>query len=208
MGVASAVAVGVSAIAGASQAKDVGKASVADIQQQGLANRKNIEASAETLKFSQFAKENALGEMRQVLGDSLSMNGLATLEREATLRAASAETGTSGISQADAINNEFVKENFQNAALVRDFNVMQAETKLGLVAELLNFKQGGEALIFGQPSAESAGYQASAAAGQAFQSGFGTTYQLLGGLSGGSSTTGGMTNTASGSSFANTLNLY
>ena len=191
MGIGSAVAVGVSAISGARQAKASGKASVADIKQQGLATQKNIENRAEAVRFSQGISEQRLGDMDIALSDKMSQTGLESLKREAKLKAASAETGTSGASQQEAMQTVMVEQNFANAAIVRDFTVMKNETKMSMVADLLNFSNETESIIFGQPSAQSAGYQASAKAGQAFQSGFGTTYKLLGALGGGSQSTFG-----------------
>lgn len=185
-----AAAMGVSALVGAKQASDVGKANVSDIRQQGKATQNTIKSRAEAVRFSQFQTANQLKQMEEVLGDKMSMSGLESLQREATLKAATAETGTEGTNQREAIYNNEIALNFTNAAAVRDMSVASSDSKMGLVAELLNFKHGGDALIFGQRSAESAGYQASSQAGQAFQSGFGTTYQMLSGLGGGASTTG------------------
>ena len=132
MGIGSAVAVGVSAISGARQAKASGKASVADIKQQGLATQKNIENRAEAVRFSQGVSEQRLGDMDIALSDKMSQTGLESLKREARLKAASAETGTSGGTTTSVVKDTRMQQSLNNAMTIRQAR----NSKLGILRQM------------------------------------------------------------------------
>ena len=184
IGAGTLLTAGISTLSGISQANAMGKASVADIQHQGEAAAKSIESAYRSTIFDIYQTESAIADLRLNLRDKMSMGGLEALQVEARLKAAAAETGTSGNSQTEAIYNVKVQNNFRNAAYVREASVAQDNAKIGMVADILNFESAADQLIYGLPSAESAGLKAGAYAGSAFQAGFKSTYNLLGGLFG------------------------
>jgi len=157
------------------------KANKADIKARGNAVRRNIESEASAVRFSQFQNETQLNQVNEVLGNQLSMSGLEALEREATLKAASAETG--GTTDGEVIQTAFVQENMRNAQYVRDARVKRDSLKMNMVADALNFKRGSEAAIYQMQSPTSAGLQRYTKTLQGFQGGmrlFTDTSKLLG----------------------------
>jgi len=148
---------------GTKEAESVTAATIADIQKQSAATQNTIEGMADSIKFSQFQKEWQLKEIDSIMGDRLTASGMESMKREATLKAASAETGSQGgASQAEVIQDTFVQENFNNAMIVRDARVAKDTTKMSMVADILNFDKQTDAMIFGLQSPESVGLQAKA----------------------------------------------
>ena len=148
---------------GTKEAKSVTAATISDIQKQSAATQNTIEGMSDSIKFSQFQKEWQLKEIDSIMGDRLTASGMESLKREATLKAAAAETGSQGgASQAEVIQDTFVQENFNNAMIVRDARVAKDTTKMSMVADILNFNKQTDAMIFGLQSPESVGLQAKA----------------------------------------------
>ncbi len=163
MGIASALISSYSMKQGTKEAESVTAATIADIQKQSAATQNTIEGMADSIKFSQFQKEWQLEEIDSIMGDRLTASGMESLKREATLKAAAAETGSQGgASQAEVIQDTFVQENFNNAMIVRDARVAKDTTKMSMVADILNFNKQTDAMIFGLQSPESVGLQAKA----------------------------------------------
>ena len=163
MGIASALISSYSMKQGTKEAKSVTAATISDIQKQSAATQNTIEGMSDSIKFSQFQKEWQLKEIDSIMGDRLTASGMESLKREATLKAAAAETGSQGgASQAEVIQDTFVQENFNNAMIVRDARVAKDTTKMSMVADILNFNKQTDAMIFGLQSPESVGLQAKA----------------------------------------------
>lgn len=143
----------------------------ADIKRQSAATIANIRSAGKQLRFSQHAKQEQFKELDRVIGDKLSASGLETLKREARLKAASAETGTSGTSVEEAIGEAFMEENFRTAAILREADLSKNNLKQSMVADLLGFESQTSAMIAGMPSPLSAGLQTFGAGVQGFQTG-------------------------------------
>ncbi len=160
MGIASAAITAIGINRGIKDASSVTDATLADIRRQSEANLNTIDAAADSIKFSQFQKEWQLQQIDSIMGDKLTASGMESLKREATLKAASAETGSQGgASNAEIIQDTFIQENFNNAMIVRDARVAKDTTKMSMVGEILNFGKQTDAMIFGLQSPESVGMQ-------------------------------------------------
>ncbi len=159
MGIASALISSYSMNQGVKDAQKVTAATISDINRQSRAMQSNIDAMADSIKFSQFQKEWQLKEIDSIMGDRLTATGMESMKREATLKAAAAETGSSGVSQMEVIQDTFVQENFNNAMIVRDARVAKDTTKMSMVGQILSFDKQTDAMIFGMQSPESVGLQ-------------------------------------------------
>jgi hypothetical protein len=144
---------------------------MSDIERESNATVKNIESLVTSQKFTQSQKSYQLEQMNEVLGDKLSVSGLESLKREATLKAASAETGST--SQQEVIEQAFVEENFRNSALVRDSRIQKDSLKMSMVADRLNFSNQVEALQYGMLTPLSAGLKTFGSGLQGFNTGLG-----------------------------------
>lgn len=170
-----ALASGVLGGIGSSRAKS------ADIKARGTATRRAIESSARATKYSQFQDERQLERINEIMGDRLSASGMERMQREARLKAASAETG--GEPSYEVINTALVEENFRNAVIVRDATEQQVSTKMNMIAKELDFKFGAQNEIWGMQTPTSAGLQGFTNVLQGFQGGmnlFTNTAQILG----------------------------
>ena len=114
-------------------------ATLEDIDRQNEATLRNIESLGEQLRFTQAQRSNQISEVDEVLGDKLSMSGLEALKQEATLKAAASETGATGTSNQEVIQNKFVEQNFRDAAMVREARIQKDNLKMQMIADRLSF---------------------------------------------------------------------
>jgi hypothetical protein len=161
---------------------------LSDIEQQGDAAVKNIESLATTQRFTQAQKSYQLEQMNEVLGDKLSMSGLEALKREATLKAASAETGST--TQQEVIEQAFIDENFRNSQIVRDSRIEKDSLKMSMIADRLNFSNQMESIQYSMMSPLSAGLKTFGSGLQGFNYGLGMLPSSISNISLGVDTTG------------------
>jgi len=134
-------------------------AALADQENRNEAIKTNLENQEKTLKHTQNNIEKQLVQIDRVVGDKLSASGLESMKRESRLKAASAETGATGTSNAEAVATASVDELHQNAAIIRTGDV-QRESKMNeMVSARLNFESATDAIISGSQSAMSAGLE-------------------------------------------------
>lgn len=159
-----------------------------DIERQADAAVRNIESLATSQKFTQAQKSYQLEQMNEVLGDKLSISGLEALKREATLKAASAETGST--SQQEVIEQAFIEENFRNSALVRESRVQKDSLKMSMIADRLNFANKMEGIQYSMLTPLSAGLKTFGSGLQGFNLGLGMLPSSVKNISLGVDTTG------------------
>jgi len=112
----------------------------------------NMESSATSLKFSQYAKKQQLEDLNRVVGDKLSASGLEALKAEGRLKAAAAETGSYGTSVNDAIATADVNRLHRDAEILREADIAKANKLSELVSERLSFNNQLDSMVSGQPS--------------------------------------------------------
>ena len=142
-----------------------------DIRRQGEATVKTIEGLGDALAFSSSQKGYELRQLDAALGDKLSSQGLESLKAEARLKAAAAETGASGTSVSENLENVYTQENLQNAQIVRDFRNAKDSTKMSMIADLMNFQRQTDSIIYSMQSPLSARLQTAGTGLQYFNTG-------------------------------------
>jgi hypothetical protein len=99
------------------------------------------------------------------------MNGLESLHREATLKASAAETGASGASINEKLQDTYLKENYKNAALIRDVRNRKDTTKMSMISDMLKFDMQTDALVDSMMTPLSAGLKTFGSGLQGFNTG-------------------------------------
>jgi hypothetical protein len=127
---------------------------MSDIERQADATIKTLESMATTQAYTQTQKQYQLEQLTEVLGEQLSLSGLESLKREATLKAAAAETGAT---QTEIIEQTFVEENLRNAQYVRENMTQKDSLKMSMIADRLNFENQANALRYSMLTPLSAG---------------------------------------------------
>ncbi len=142
---------------------------IRDIERESETALRNIESLATAQKFTQAQKSYQLEQLNDVMRDKLSISGLEALKREATLKAAAAETGST--SQQEVIEQAFIEENFRNSQIVRDYATHKDSLKMSMIADRLNFSNRLEGITYTMLTPLSAGLKTFGSGLQGFNTG-------------------------------------
>ncbi len=130
-----------------------------DINRKNEVLKENFQNQADVLEIKQGQKGQQLQDLDRVLSDKLSASGLEALKTESKLKAASAETGATGVSNTEAIQTAEISRLQRDSALFRIADVQKANKFSEIIADRLNFENVTEGMLTGQQSAVSAGLQ-------------------------------------------------
>jgi len=148
-------------------------ANVADIRNRSRAIINNIGAEVETFRWSQNIRKQQLQELNRAVGDKMTERGVQAMETEARLRAAAAETGTAGGTTAIAVQDAYMKEALDMAAIARQGEVSKVSMFRQLQAERMSMSNRIQSLASGLQSPLSAGLSTLNVAATSFNAGVG-----------------------------------
>ena len=127
-----------------------------DIDAKNDALMTNMRNQAKSLAHTQGVNAQQLQDLDRVVGDKMTASGLEALKTEGRLKAASAETGATGTSNAEAIQTATVNQLHNEAAILRTYDIQKSNTQQQMIASRLGFENSMESMMSGQQSAESA----------------------------------------------------
>ena len=135
-----------------------------DIEMANKALMTNMGNVGESFTYGQNVQSQQLDDLDRVVGDKLSSSGLEALKNESTLKAAGAETGSSGIAVNEAVQTAGVNKLHRDAAILRTADVQKENKMNEMVASRLNFDNTIESMVSGQQDWLSAGLQTGSSA--------------------------------------------
>ena len=132
---------------------------ISDIKQRNQLIKQEMQNAALALNYKQYNEAKRLQDLYTVVGDKMSMEGFNAMQNEARLKAASAETGASGTSNTEAIQQAEVRRLHNTAVVLRDYEVSKTTALKNIVAERLNFNMKLDSIRSSQQSWQGAGLQ-------------------------------------------------
>ena len=111
----------------------------------------SMRSSVTSFEFEQMKLGEQISELNETLGDKLSERGLQAIRNEAMIRAASAETGTSGGTTDLAIQEAFMTEHFDRANIISESKAKQRTVLRTMDASTVKLQKDLEGISSGMP---------------------------------------------------------
>lgn len=142
-----------------------------DIESQNRAVLANIKSDYESLNFSLRQKNAQMDDLNRAVGDKLSETGFQAMVTESRLRAASAETGTSGTVAREATSQADVQRLHSDAIILRESDLSKQSLMTSAAAEIMSFENRADSMRSQMVSPLSAGLNTLSSGISGFQSG-------------------------------------
>ena len=126
----------------------------ANINAQTDAKIANMKSMMTSYELEQVKLSEQIGELDEVLGDKLSARGLASIKSRALLKAAAAETGTSGGTTDYAAQEAYMNEHFDRANIISETENRQKSIMSSMGIKTQRLKSDLESIASGTPSVQ------------------------------------------------------
>ncbi len=142
-----------------------------DLEQRTEATLNTMDSAINTFIYGQDVAYSQMEELDRAVGDKMTERGMEALMAESRLRAASAETGTTGGTTETAVKDAYMQQSLDNAVTIRNARTSKVSILRQMESDTLGLNNRLESLASGLATPTGAALQAGSSALSGFSTG-------------------------------------